>query len=415
MASLRKDPRGFSKYWYACITVPGKGQTQRCTKVVATEKNRGEAMAIAERWEREAKHLGPAVHLENRSAVLEAFVSATQRAIAGEFTEADGREMLDRLLEATGQGAIKNESARIFSNRWLEAQKVALAKTSKDSYDLAVRLFMEHLGSSADKPLRAVRPEQIETFKTARIQMGVAAKTVDRDLKVIRSIFRSAIKQGLLNFDPSQTVSLVSRKKKAGSQTVSREIISTEELDAILAAASGDWKTATFIGRYTGARLSDCANMCWKNIKFAKNVVDYIDGKTGKNHVVPIHPRLHAHLSTLSSREDETEFLCPSLTGKETGGKTGLSRKFLKIMAKAGVDERRVECKAVHKVEGKKARTLPKRSFHSVRHSFNSELANAGVPQEVRRDFVGHADNDTNDIYTHRELRVAEEAVAKLK
>ncbi len=41
MASLRKDPRGFSKYWYACITIPGKGQTQRCTKLIATERNRG--------------------------------------------------------------------------------------------------------------------------------------------------------------------------------------------------------------------------------------------------------------------------------------------------------------------------------------------------------------------------------------
>ena len=102
MASLRKDPRGFSKYWYACITIPGKGQTQRCTKLVAIERNRGGAMTIAERWEREAKHLGPALHLENRAGVLEAFVTAIQKAIAGEMTEATAREMLDRILEATG-------------------------------------------------------------------------------------------------------------------------------------------------------------------------------------------------------------------------------------------------------------------------------------------------------------------------
>ena len=121
MASLREDPRGFSKYWYACITVPGKGQTQRCTKVVATERNRSEAMAIAERWEREAKHLGPALHLENRDAVLEAFVSATQKAVAGEMTEATAREMLSRILEVTGQNAIKSESARSFAERWLKA------------------------------------------------------------------------------------------------------------------------------------------------------------------------------------------------------------------------------------------------------------------------------------------------------
>ena len=249
MASLRKDPRGFSKYWYACITVPGKGQTQRCTKIVATERNRGEAMTIAEKWEREAKHLGPALHLENPAAVLEAFISFTQKAVARDVTEADARDMLDRVLESTGQNAVKNESARLFSERWLKAQIVGLAESSVLSYSLAVRLFLKHLGSMADKPLRAVRPEQIETFKTARIATGVAAKTVDRDLKVIRAIFRSAIKQGHLNFDPSQTVSLVSKKKKAETQTVSREVIQPKELDAILNTATGDWRTATFIGR----------------------------------------------------------------------------------------------------------------------------------------------------------------------
>ncbi len=295
MASLRKDPRGFSKYWYACITVPGKGQTQRCTKVVATERNRGEAMTIAEKWEREAKHLGPALHLENRAAVLESFVSATQKAVARDVTEADARDVLDRVLEATGQNAVKNESARVFSERWLKAQVVGLAESSVLSYNLAVRLFLEHLGPMADKPLRAVRPEQIETFKTARIATGLAAKTVDRDLKVIRAIFRSAIKQGHLNFDPSQTVSLVSKKKKAETQTVSREVIQPKELDAILNTATGDWRTATFIGRYTGARLSDCVSMCWKNFDFSSQVVDYIDGKTGKRHVVPIHRRLRDH------------------------------------------------------------------------------------------------------------------------
>lgn len=414
MASLRKDPRNFSKYWYACITIPGKGQTQRCTKLVANEKNRGEAMAVAERWEREAKHLGPAVHLENRAAILESFVSATQKAIAGDMTEADARDLLDRILEATGQNAIKNESARVFSERWLKAQVVGVAESTDLSYNLAVRLFLKHLGTMADKPLRAVRPEQIEAFKTARIATGVAAKTVDRDLKVIRSIFRSGIKQGLLNYDPSQMISLVSKKKKAEAQTVSREIIRPKELDAILDAATGDWRTATFIGRYTGARLSDCVSMRWGNFDLSGDVVDYTDGKTGKRHVIPIHRRLRDHLLSLPNRGDADRCLCPSLVGKGTGGKTGLSKQFLAIMAKAGVEDRRVESKIVHRTQGKKARTLARRSFHAIRHSFISELANADVAQDIRRDLTGHSDNRMDDHYTHRETRVKKKAINKL-
>ena len=65
-------------------------------------------MAIAERWERQAKHLGPTLHLENWAAVLENFVTATQKAIAGDMIEADARDLLDRILEATGQNPIKN-------------------------------------------------------------------------------------------------------------------------------------------------------------------------------------------------------------------------------------------------------------------------------------------------------------------
>ena len=317
-------------------------------------------------------------------------------------------------LEATGQNAIKNESARVFSERWLKAQVVGLAESSDLSYKLAVRLFLEHLGSMAEKPLRAVRPEQIETFKAARIATGVSAKTVDRDLKVIRAIFRSGIKQGHLNFDPSQTVSLVSRKNKAEAQTVSREVFEPKELDAILATATGDWRTTTYIGRYTGARLSDCVSMCWSNFDLVGDVVRYIDGKTGKKHVVPIHRRLREHLATLPAKKGPDECLCPSLVGRGTGGKTGLSKKFLAIMAAAGVEDRRVESKVVHKTAGKKARTLPRRSFHAIRHSFNSELANADVAQDVRRELVGHADDGTNDRYTHRKMSVFKKAVSKL-
>ena len=414
MASLRKDPRGFSKYWYACITVPGKGQTQRCTKVVATERNRSEAMTIAERWEREAKHLGPALHLENRGAVLEAFVSATQKAVAGELTEATAREMLSRILEATGQTAIKHESARNFAERWLKAQVVGLAESSRLAYGLAIRLFLEHLGSMADKPLGSVRPEHIETFKTARIVTGVSAKTVDRDLKIVRAVFKAGIKQGHLNFDPSQTISLVSRKNKTEAQTISREVFQPAELDAILEAAKGDWKTTIFVARYTGARMGDCVSMRWSNFDLTASVIRYTDKKTGQKHLVPIHRRLKEHLSSLAGSEHPSQALCPSLIDKSTGGINGLSKQFQTIMEAAGVGSKRVESKVLHKAAGKKTRTLAQRSFHSLRHSYNTELANADVSQEVRRKLVGHADNETNDRYTHPEMKVFRTAIDKL-
>ena len=207
MASLRKDSRGKSPYWFACITVPGVGQTQRSTKIKASERLRSEALALAEKWERQAKLLGPATHLQNRDAILEAFIGATQQAVTGDLSEASAREVLDRIMEATGQGVIKQESVRVFSLRWLQARKHEVSSATYVAYEHAVSLFLTHLGSMADKLLGSVTTPHIESFKAARIAAGLSAKTVDRDLKVVRSLFQAALDQGLIRFDPSRACS----------------------------------------------------------------------------------------------------------------------------------------------------------------------------------------------------------------
>ena len=371
-------------------------------------------MAMAERWERQARQLGPAVHLKNRDSIMEAFVAATQKAIAGDFTEATARGVLDTILVASGQGTIHKESVQDFAERWLAARQEDLADTSRVAYKAAVRLFLAHLGTGAAKPLHTVQTKDIENFKASRIAAGLSAKTVDRDLKVVRAIFRAGINQGHLSFDPSQAVSLTSRLSKAQTQRVARETFEHTELSAILSEMTGDWLTVTLLGRYTGARLGDCVRMRWSNVELSARVIRYTDQKTGKNYAVPIHRRLQDHLLTLASSDDPHGFLSPDLVTKASGGCNGLSAQFQKLMRRAGVDPMEVETKVLRKVAGKRPRTLAKRSFHSLRHTYNTELANAEVPQEIRRKLVGHASDDVNDIYTHLDVEVFRGAIDKL-
>src|SRR6185437_12734975 len=99
-------------------------------------------------------------------------------------------------------------------------------------------------------------------------------------------------------------------------------------------------------------------------------------------------------------------FLCPKLAGKGTGGRRGLSETFKKIVEKAGLDPMTVK--------GKGIRKFSKRSFHSLRHSFNSALANAGVPEEVRMKLTGHATPIMNSQYTHLQMDTLKKAVSKM-
>ena len=47
------------------------------------------------------------------------------------------------------------------------------------------------------------------------------------------------------------------------------------------------------------------------------------------------------------------------------------------------------------------------RSFHSLRHSFTSWLAEADVHSDIRRKLTGHKSSGIHDIYTHHDESLA--------
>ncbi|MBV8175222.1 MAG: tyrosine-type recombinase/integrase [Verrucomicrobia bacterium] len=63
---------------------------------------------------------------------------------------------------------------------------------------------------------------------------------------------------------------------------------------------------------------------------------------------------------------------------------------------------------------GKEGRSVSLLSFHSLRHSFNSAMANAGVAPEIRQLLTGHASAEMNKVYTHHELETVRGAVESI-
>jgi integrase len=61
-----------------------------------------------------------------------------------------------------------------------------------------------------------------------------------------------------------------------------------------------------------------------------------------------------------------------------------------------------------HTAKGRRNMT---KSFHSLRNSFNSALANADVARETRQVLTGHASERMNEIYTHRKVELLRAAV----
>jgi integrase len=162
-------------------------------------------------------------------------------------------------------------------------------------------------------------------------------------------------------------------------------------------------------GYFTGLRLRDVTELRWDAVDFKTGLLRVKTRKTGAVVVLPVHPDFSAWLAE-QTRGIGKAPIFPSLAGKTGGGKSGLSMKFRGIMGRAGIVGRVLR----QRTENSAGRTQSSLSFHSLRHSFNSALANAGVAQELRQKLTGHASAAMNAKYTHHELDNLRAAVAKV-
>jgi hypothetical protein len=178
-----------------------------------------------------------------------------------------------------------------------------------------------------------------------------------------------------------------------------KDVFTPEHIQHLLEVAEGDWKRLILSGYFTGGRLVDLARLIWGDIDLSEKTITFAQGKTGSSVQIPIHQDLYEHLLELPRSDRPKEPVFPKLFNRPGAGKSGLSISFKRLMACAGIDDG-----LARKKDGKFGRNVPRLSFHSLRHSFSSAMANADVPLEIRQKLTGHASRDMNKQYTHLEL-----------
>jgi integrase len=360
----------------ACLTLPDGRRTNRSTKT----SDRKLALRLLQEWQ-----------------------AAADKARQGHFVEVQARKVLNDILAHVGQSPMSNETPKSFLDQWLRGKGDGGTALR---YAGTVAKFLEYLGDRQSAPLTAISHQDVLGFIQKREEQGVAPKTLVTDLRTLSAAFNLARKLGLITANPVEHALALHPLRVESSQ---RDVFSSAQVSALVNAAEGDWKTMVLLGFYTGARIGDCANMRWDNINLVNGVVDFVPQKSrrkNKRVVVPLHPNLLAHLEKLASTDRPENSLCPSLAGRPTSGKLGLSAQFSRLMATACID--------IQRAAGLGVRRFSTLSFHSLRHSFNSALANAGVPQEARMKLTGHSSAAINGDYTHLELPSLRAAVQKL-
>lgn len=369
MASLTKDSR--SPFWICCYTSADRRQLKVTTKKTDRKKAWEFCLAI-ERAEELAK----------------------DRLL----TEQHAKKIIGEILERTTGAGIRNDTAEQWFAHWLEIKQAVRSKHTMLRYRQVVRDFLESLGHKARLPLAHVTSRDVLKYRDLITESGSTGRTANLAMQVVSSALNAAARQHLIPSNPATALESLAIK------SVEKAMFTPQQVSKLAGAATGDWRVAILLGYYTGARISDVANLRWSAVDWNKKLIRFTATKTKKPITIPLHPQLEREL--LKKPGIGNALMFPTLAGKETGGGQGLSRQFSAIMANADIDPRRAGDGGRRRLSGL--------SYHSLRHSFNSVMANAGVAQEIRQKLTGHSSAEMNKTYTHIELEPLRAAIAVL-
>lgn len=447
MPTLIKRPG--SKFWIAAFDVPQPDGTVRRLKKSTKKTKRADAMAEAVRLEdlERSAHVSTGANASQAYAIL---AEAAAAAAKGELSEARARELISRLCEISNGEALKFHTVRSWAADWLASKAVTGKKATLARYKAHIETFLAWLGEKADGRLETVTKADARAFRDA-IRAGWTedggkmvgrggkgknepsnqrtAKTTNHYVADMAGMFRAAMREGLLLANPCAalerlpeddsneretfTVAEVGKLVNEASNPAWQDVVFPSAIadEEIRSARCADWQGIILVGFYAGARLGDCARLTWGNVNLARKTLAFMPAKTSRKRKrleVPLHPRLVTWLKTRTPGNDDSP-LFPSQFKSPVGGRHGLSSQFIAIMEHAGIDRRTVR-------EGTKGgqRAQHARSFHALRHSLTSTLANADVSEEIRRRITGHESAEVHATYTHHERETLARAVEKM-
>ena len=168
-----------------------------------------------------------------------------------------------------------------------------------------------------------------------------------------------------------------------------------------------------YLGMFTGQRMKDCVLLRWNKINFNLKRIWVKQFKTGKEVTIPIAPKLLEVLQgALAWKTGEADYVCPNIAtrynktnalGKNVGNNL-VNIDMLRVIRWIGLEPSVA-------VPGRDKKVTVY-GFHSLRHSFASYCAEAGVPQATVLSILGADSEIVNKYYTHVGDEAQRQAIA---
>ena len=285
----------------------------------------------------------------------------------------------------------------------------------QESYKSSLDEFIRFVGDESTE-FSSVTPGIVDKFASYMHGTGIAVHTHNRKLQRIKRIFET-LKEYRQDTNPFMAQSLRRKKREEQEHMVRRMSFTREQEQRILEVLEDDKfkvmnkpeiRVVYHLGMFTGQRMKDCVLLRWDKVDLNRRRIWVKQFKTGKEVTIPIAPKLLEVLK--QAREWQTNhYVCPNVAqrynkvdakGKNTGNNL-VNIDVLRVIKWIGL-EPSVD------VPGRNKKVTVY-GFHSLRHSFVSHCAEAGVPKAVVLSIIGANSEIVDKHYTH----IGEEAQEK--
>jgi integrase/recombinase XerD len=265
---------------------------------------------------------------------------------------------------------------------WIED---GLARLTLEAYRRDLSLYAHWLAEQAARAIDATTEVDLLGYIAAR-HAETRATTANRRLTVFKRYFRWAVRERLVNADPTLrlgTARQPMRLPKTLSEAQVEALLAAPDVDDMLGLRDRAMLELMYA---SGLRVSELVELKTVRIGLNEGVVNVL-GKGSKERLVPFGAEAHAWIeryiaearaAILKGQHSDALFV--------TGRGAGMTRQMFWTLVK-----RHALAAGIH---------VPL-SPHTLRHAFATHLLNHGADLRAVQMLLGHADISTTTIYTH--------------
>lgn len=218
-----------------------------------------------------------------------------------------------------------------------------------------------------------LKPVDLENYQAKRKSEDYADSYVDEQIAIARTMINKAFDNDIVSGDTIRVFKKVKKLLKKNSNARDR-ILSKEEYEGMFDKLPIHTRAILATGYLTGMRRGEILNLTWDKVDLKKRVIrlEAKDTKDREARQIPICEALYIVLNSIPKAiHDDHVFL---YRGKPIRDIRIVLRR---ACHKAGIPYGRAEKGGF--------------VFHDTRHSFNTNMRKAGVPESVIMKITGHS------------------------